>query len=664
MIPAPIRFLLLRAARYFTFMTLARVVMTARFAHDLPAASIRDSLLLGARFDLRLVAILTLAAAPFALVPACAPAGERRRARLVWAGAESLLALALTLVVFADFGHYAYLVERLNGGVITLLKDPREALGMVWQSYPVVTLAFAAAALTALMLLGHRLERRALLAAPASRKRTAFATLALALAGAGLIHGRFGQYPLRWSETSTLTPPVAGAMALNPALHFYDTLIFARGGGSRPGDDLPTRELMRARLGADGSGATPYERRQPGSAHPLPAGLNVVLVVMESFSGYRSSVFGNPLNPTPVMAKLADEGVSFRNHFTAHPGTARGVFTLVTGVPDVQLGDTASRNPRAARHRFALEDLGFAEKHYFIGGSTRWANVRGVLTGTIPGLKIHEEDDLRSARTDVWGVADGDLLPEAAMRLAKAKRPFFAIIQTASNHRPYSIPDHHLPYVPRITRTREQLDAAGFEDDAQADGFRYMDWSVGRLMEEAKRAGWADDTLFVFVGDHGITGKAGVNMPEAWRVLPFTTGHTPLILHCPKHLRPAVVSTPCMQADVLPTVAALFGKPTVQRGIGRDALAPDAARDALAFMIDHQRGPELAVFDGRFHAVTGPKPDAPVRLHDTTSADIARDVAATHPDIARRLGELARAHYHTAAYMLVNNGAPDAGAAK
>lgn len=654
MTPDPARFLALRALIYLALLTVARLALVARFASDMPGGAFAKALLLGLRFDARLVAVLTLAALPFVFFERTAPWSPSRIARRVWLGAETLVAFALAVFIIVDFGHYAYLTERINAGLVGLVRDVREAAGMVWQSYPVLPLALLAGAITAGCVWAVRHVARRAPHAPRSGLRTAARVSASAVVCAACLHGSLGQYPLRWSSAAELPRP-ADAMSLNPVLNFFDTLAFMKK-GPRPGDELPYRELMQRRLGADGAGVTPYERLQPGSPSPLPANLNVVVVLMESFSGYRSSVFGNPLDPTPVMARLAREGVSFDRHFTSHVGTARGVFALMTGVPDVQLGNTASRNPRAARHRFPLEDAGFAEKHYFIGGSTSWANVRGVLLGTVPDLRIHEETDLKSPRSDVWGVADGDLLPEAAEVLGSAKRPFFAVIQTANNHRPYTIPDRHLAAVPRARFTPEQLEAAGFEDSTQVDGFRYMDWSVGRLLESAKKAGWHDDTLFVFLGDHGIAGKAGGNMPDAFRALvSFTSCHTPLILYCPGHLKPARVSAPAMQADVLPLVAALLGKPTVQRGMGRDVLAPGAV-PPVAFTIDHSRGPEISLFDGRFQVVTGPGETDPVKLYDTESANVGADVSARYPANAAELARLVRAHYQSAAYMLTNNG--------
>ena len=651
--PRPVRYLALRGLLWFTLLLLARLAFTLHFGGELGAGAIGRSLALGVRFDLRLVAILTLAALPFVLFRRTSPLSESRAVRVLWRSIDGLLAIALATFVMTDFAYYAYLTERLNAGILGLATDGKEAFGMVVASYPIVRIVLGGLlfgvgvswAFSRLAKFGDGVSGRPW----ATAGRVALFTLGCVVA----IHGAFAQYPLRWSASTEIDPPKAGALSLNPVLNFTDTWSFA-GKGPREGDDLPYRELLQRRLGADGRGATPYERVSAPGPEPLPRKLNVVLVILESCSGYRTSVFGNPLDPTPELAKIAKQGLLFDNHFTAHPGTARGVFTLISGVTDVQLGSTASRNPRAARHRFALADYGFAEKYYFIGGSTSWANVRGVLRGTVPRMIIREEGDFTAPSADVWGVSDADLLPEAAQYLASAKKPFFAVIQTASNHRPYTIPDRYLKEHPRREFSASQLKGAGFTESIEYDGMHYMDWSVGRLIEASKKCGWHDDTLFVFVGDHGITGRAGDNMPEYFSINAFTQGHTPLIFYSPKYVAPGVDHSPCIQADVLPTAAGFFEGKTVLRGLGRN-LRDGRPVPPVAFMMNHFGAPDISVFDGKFYAVTAPAENSRVKLYEVAVSS-TKDVAGEHPEKARELARLARAHYQGAAYMLTHNG--------
>ena len=56
---------------------------------------------------------------------------------------------------------------------------------------------------------------------------------------------------------------------------------------------------------------------------------NVVLVICESFSAYKSSMFGNKLNPTPYFNQMCNEGVFFERCFTPAFGTAIASLTFI-----------------------------------------------------------------------------------------------------------------------------------------------------------------------------------------------------------------------------------------------------------------------------------------------------------------------------------------------
>jgi len=49
------------------------------------------------------------------------------------------------------------------------------------------------------------------------------------------------------------------------------------------------------------------------------------------------------------------------------------------------------------------------DKNYFIGGSTSWANIRGLLTGNLKDLHLYEQDDYDAPKIDVWGISDKNL---------------------------------------------------------------------------------------------------------------------------------------------------------------------------------------------------------------------------------------------------------------
>src|SRR3989338_2496570 len=177
--------------------------------------------------------------------------------------------------------------------------------------------------------------------------------------------------------------------------------------------------------------------------------LNVVLVQLESFAGHKVGALGSPMGATPSFDALAKDGLLFTRMMSAHAHTARGVYAMVTGIPDVSLYSTASRNPAATNQHSIINEFKGYKKYYFIGGSSSWANVRGVLTAAIDGIDIYEEGRLKSPAEDVWGVSDKNLFLEANEQFrdhtqSNQQQPFFAIIQTSSNRRPYTIPEEDM----------------------------------------------------------------------------------------------------------------------------------------------------------------------------------------------------------------------------
>ena len=88
-----------------------------------------------------------------------------------------------------------------------------------------------------------------------------------------------------------------------------------------------------------------------------------------------------------------------------------------------------------------INDYKGYEKFYFIGGSLSWANISGLLTNNIDGLHLYEQEDYKAKTIDVWGISDKNLFLEANDVLKQQTHPFFAVIQTADNHRPYTIPE-------------------------------------------------------------------------------------------------------------------------------------------------------------------------------------------------------------------------------
>jgi phosphoglycerol transferase MdoB-like AlkP superfamily enzyme len=394
-----------------------------------------------------------------------------------------------------------------------------------------------------------------------------------------------------------------------------------------------------------------YERdvkREPVKSKP-----NIVVVICESFSAYKSSMWGNPLNTTPFFKSICDQGIFFDQCFTPSYGTARGVWAVLTGIPDVgQANSTTSRNPGAVNQHSIINDFQGYDKFYFIGGSASWANIRGLLNNNIDGLHLYEQENYKASKLDVWGISDKNLFLEANQVLKKQQPPFFAVIQTADNHRPYTIPAEDLDDFHKLQIPSDSLRAFGFESNDEMNAFRYTDFCYQKFMEAAGKEDYFSNTIFVFVGDHGIAGDAGNMFPRAWTNERLDNMHVPMLFYSPNLIQPKRIHAFASQLDLLPITAGLAKISYRNTTLGRDLLdTAFNAGNAFSFLYDPDQG-YIDLLKGSFlyraNLNTG-KED----MYSVVGNDPVK--AADIPDSVHEMSAITKAFYETARYMLLNN---------
>jgi phosphoglycerol transferase MdoB-like AlkP superfamily enzyme len=384
---------------------------------------------------------------------------------------------------------------------------------------------------------------------------------------------------------------------------------------------------------------------------------NIVMVICESFSAYKSSMWGNPLNTTPYFNELCKQGIFFKNCFSPAYGTARGVWAIVTGIPDVTVIKTASRDPNLVDQQTVLNDIKGYEKFYFIGGSTSWANIRGVLTGNIKDLHLYEQEDYKSSPLNVWGISDKNLFLETNNVLKKQAKPFFAIIQTADNHRPYTIPSEDKPFLKFRNLPKDTLEKYGFWSNEELDAYTYMDYTYKSFFAAAAKEKYFNNTIFVFVGDHGIRGNAGDMMPKVWTEHGLTVQHVPLLFYAPSLLKPQVIERKVSQVDIIPSIASLANLPVSNTTLGRSFFPNLPFTDSNdlrnhAFLFDPDQKLIGVVNEKYYYEYNmGTKKEAVYSLLNNNPLPPGEP----DTDLLNQLRNLTMGYYETSRYMLSNN---------
>ena len=659
-LPKTIRWTFYSGFVFLIIMSLLRFVFVNYFSAPASADNnLNSSYILGFRYDLRYVTIVMMITLLFSYIKPLNPFDKKlgkQIAIITWMLFSSLLLFFYT----ADFIHYAYVHQRLNASILSYIDNPLISMQMIWQSYPIITIIIIF--LVVEWVLYKFISFTYQLSAKYVRTGSQFKNIIiqtiffiiLLYAAIGNIIYKGGQYPLRWSNAYSLGSDYKANVALNPMQSFFSTLNFR---SSKIDTDLIKKNYsVIADYLTIPSNEQDAQNLQFARIHnPVNNNLeastikNVVLVICESFSAYKSSMMGNPLNTTPYFNDLKKQGVYFNRAFSPAYGTARGVWAVLTGTPDVLEGKTSSRNPLAVDQHSIIADFKNYEKYYFLGGSASWANIRGVLTNNISDLKIFEQGSYQSSEIDVWGISDKNLFLEANKTLSKNTKPFFAIIQTADNHRPYTIPAEDLKVFVKKTVPKDSLLKYGFENNEEYNAFRYTDFCIEQYIEAAKKEKYFNETLFVFVGDHGIKGDAGTMLPKSFTEQGLTNMHVPLLFYAPSILQPKEYSIPVSQLDVLPSIASLCNIPYTNTTMGKNVFNTVQQKDNAIFLYD-DFNQQIGVLNNEFYYGYQLKnPSKPIFESALNNEVVKNDSVQKQMDI------LTKTIYETAKYMLIHN---------
>ncbi len=286
---------------------------------------------------------------------------------------------------------------------------------------------------------------------------------------------------------------------------------------------------------------------------------NVILVSMESMSASYMQHFGNSTNLTPNLDKLASEGLFFTNLYATGTRTVRGLEAMTLSVPPTP-GQSILRRPgndNLFSLGFVFKDRGYDTKFVY-GGYGYFDNMNTFFAGN--GFDVVDRTSMTKEEVNfanVWGVADDDLFARAIKEADKsyaAGKPFMQLVMTTSNHRPYTYPEGRID-IPSKTGGR-------------SGGVKYADYSIGKLIEWAKKKPWYKDTVFIFVADHtaGAGGKAELD-PIKY--------HIPMIFYSPGFIKPSTYDKMASQIDLAPILLGQLNFHYRTKFYGEDLLHDD-----------------------------------------------------------------------------------------
>lgn len=352
---------------------------------------------------------------------------------------------------------------------------------------------------------------------------------------------------------------------------------------------------------------------------------NIVIVIMESMSAAKMGIHGNQDKLTPFLDSLSKSSYYFENTYTAGIHTFNGIFSTLFSYP-------ALFKQHPMKESSILKYRGIAtstKKHnyssiYFTTHDGQFDNVEGFLLANDFEQVVSKKDYPAEKVKTTLGVPD-DFMFEFSIpklnELSQKGKPFLSVFMTASDHGPYYLPEY---FKPKNTDIKKQI-------------VEYADYSLQKFMQLSSQQPWYENTLFVFVADHGAPLSALYD-------LSLDYNHSPLIFYQPTMIHEAkVFSNMAGQIDVFPSIMGLLKIPFENNTLGINLFAE--ARPYIYFNADDKYG----VIDQKWLLIV--KQDNTIGLYKYADKDLT-NYEKQYPDIVKQMKDYAESNLQTSQYMI------------
>jgi uncharacterized sulfatase len=441
----------------------------------------------------------------------------------------------------------------------------------------------------------------------------------------------------------------------------------------------------------------------PSTAADKP---NVLLIIADDFRG-NGGVFTKALVKTPNLDRLAARGVRFANAFAQYPVCNPSRTSLLTGLRCEQTGIVGNQDffrdqwpdlitlPQLLRqggwttHSFGkiyhTANTGEGQRESWLDVGKSWdkasttpptaavrkGEIRNLTGGKLPwcevGIMDGPDDDQPDAQTAAAAI-------RSLEEFSASGKPWMIAAGFHRPHDPFHAPRKYFELYPKekLPLYRDPAEMTGapplaisgnwvgtfatFTDDdrrsflqAYLAGVSFMDAQVGQLLNALDRLKLAENTIVIFLGDHGYH----LGERDWWNknTLFDRSCRAPLIIAAPGAKVGQTFRAPVEFVDVYPTVADLCGlkAPHALAGKSLRPVLEDSSRahkDAAFTLVT--RGPQRfgqSVRTARWRFTQWSDGTSELYDHDVDSEE-ARDVsklaehAATIAELKARLRSL------------------------
>lgn len=404
-------------------------------------------------------------------------------------GYGALVIIVCSAIIFADIAVYGEWANKLNYKALQYLRNPSEVVRSATAFQTVLVLGgvtlYSAALIFVYCKWISRNHGKAL-------KRFWVPAFFIFCMITGLLfigmRGGISPIPISQSAAYFSKHQILNDAAVNPAWNvMQSTIKFSKSNSTNPFvvlESTRAEELVNALYVSEDSTEIPQVLKNEQ--------VNVVIVVLESWSADLIESLGGESGITPNFAQLEKEGILFTQMYANGHRSQEGLSALLSGFPPIPVNVITDNFEKYKKLNSVVKDLkpkNYNSSFYF-GGDLVYGNLKAYLMSN-EFDRIEDECDMpRHLERGKLSIFDQYTMEYHLQQLDNEEEPFFSMLFTASTHSPYDEPKI-VEQIVMDTPELQYLNAA-----------KYTDFCLGEYFRAAKQESWYDNTLFILVADH------------------------------------------------------------------------------------------------------------------------------------------------------------------
>lgn len=331
---------------------------------------------------------------------------------------------------------------------------------------------------------------------------------------------------------------------------------------------------------------------------------NILWLTIEDTSPHFIGCYGDTTARTPVIDKLAADGVQFMNAFSTGTVCSPSRFTLITGVRTYEAGTGNHRSQYPVPH--------------YIKGFPYYMKEQGYYLTNNRKTDYNLADEKQFTR-ETWHESSAN----AGWWDRKPGQPFFAVMNFESSHQSRTMTNTYDWYQENVLAQLSADEQVGEKDFAMPPFYRdseemrkqfarvynsiaLTDKQIGAVIERLRKDGLMDSTIIFFFSDHGEgipRGKTnGINLGHR---VPFVIWFPPMY----RHLSPWPIGSRTDELitfeDLVATMVHFAGATVPAHQKGRVFLGPGRKNPADDVVLSSDRSDNgidmvRSITDGRY----------------------------------------------------------------